>query len=98
MIGGSNDDRFSFGRGVDASPKIAADWLRKAAAGGRSSAADVNLGLFYNFGIGVTRDLAQATEHFFKAALVVEDIEDVSLRAANEDVDGDLAAAEEARP
>ena len=53
--------RLDFGQGVEAAPKLAADWYHKAALQGHPKASEY-LAIFYEEGIGVVKDLEKAKE------------------------------------
>ena len=53
--------RLDSGQGVEADPKLAADWYRKAALQGHVKAAEY-LAIFYEEGIGVPKDLEKAKQ------------------------------------
>jgi hypothetical protein len=53
--------RLDSGQGVEADPKLAADWYRKAALQGHAKAAEY-LAIFYEEGIGVKKDLEKAKQ------------------------------------
>jgi hypothetical protein len=55
--------RLDSGQGVEADPKLAADWYRKAALQGHPKAAEY-LAIFYEEGIGVKKDLVLAAKWY----------------------------------
>ena len=58
---------YSEGSGVDADPRAALEWYRRAAVAGNAQAA-FNLGCCYASGTGVARDLHEARRWFERAA------------------------------
>ena len=55
--------RLDSGQGVEADPKLAADWYRKAALQGHAKAAEY-LAIFYEEGLGVKKDLVLAAKWY----------------------------------